>query len=802
MLVFTALFMGSAFAESSTDYNLVLFPLNSSTMSSGSYSLTVSPEDVGGKTTSSDYNLYLGVAGYLSDQNVMIKIVTPTAGETVTSTPLTITYALVHASDINFIKQFWVTSGGLGGTYTNNGLNLTAPGYSVSNGSYSFCIKATKKTDVNTTPVCVSVTVNIPAPAPPVCGNGSCEAGEDVSSCAADCAAGPGPGGLGGSGSTSCGDGSCNGTETKDTCPSDCKCGNGICEGTETTLTCLTDCPKTLVYEKQIYEKLLHSTDLPESKITTILTELGLAYGKTIALAKKSNQYIPVDKNIASFEKKYSDNTFEYYSIISTRVNNTFTKAVNSILVMDILPKTAAANASDVKQVSVEKTVLVSDPVIEFIIDNLAQQSETAFTYLLDAALDDAKTTSWDPSFAFAANGLPDESCTKTCGADETLDPVACVCNVNPYCGDGSCNGTETSATCSSDCPKTWEPPAAPQDGGTENDGTGGIGGMGGTGGSGGTGGNGGSTHSICVNYACVSVPGPGKSECSLNNGCNFSVNYFENLWINATQTVKVTSKTDGSIEGIKVIVQGMIDSYLDKEGTVNFTVTKAGKFNIDLYNNNGVKIVSLPFTVEDMVIETPAIALPKQPLNIKVKDSKGNLIQEVIIELLDEQGKVLKKAKTNGILKFTPLKEGFLKVKVYKSNGSNEAKFEVGGLLNNTLATITSSLSYLFGSESKDYPWTTIVIFILVCIAFLVSFDMFSIYFPLKGVSTTEFRKHLGIRTGIGLVFFITPIICSRILSISLGFISAVLEIVVIILLFFLLREQAKQKKQFQFIK
>ena len=69
-----------------------------------------------------------------------------------------------------------------------------------------------------------------------VCGNGVCEAGETAESCAADC-----------TGEWVCGDGVCEGPETETTCPADCSsgpvCGNGICETGETMDTCIQDCP-------------------------------------------------------------------------------------------------------------------------------------------------------------------------------------------------------------------------------------------------------------------------------------------------------------------------------------------------------------------------------------------------------------------------------------------------------------------------------------------------------------------------------------------------------------------------------
>lgn len=72
----------------------------------------------------------------------------------------------------------------------------------------------------------------------PVCGNGTCEAGENATTCAADCPSAP-----------VCGDGTCSAGETTGSCPGDCPanpmCGDGTCNGAETTATCPGDCPCT-----------------------------------------------------------------------------------------------------------------------------------------------------------------------------------------------------------------------------------------------------------------------------------------------------------------------------------------------------------------------------------------------------------------------------------------------------------------------------------------------------------------------------------------------------------------------------
>jgi hypothetical protein len=70
------------------------------------------------------------------------------------------------------------------------------------------------------------------ADCPPQCGNGACEPGEGNGSCPSDCAG-------------TCGDGKC-GSGEKDSCPKDCAgtCGDGACTGGENHENCPQDCPK------------------------------------------------------------------------------------------------------------------------------------------------------------------------------------------------------------------------------------------------------------------------------------------------------------------------------------------------------------------------------------------------------------------------------------------------------------------------------------------------------------------------------------------------------------------------------
>lgn len=94
-----------------------------------------------------------------------------------------------------------------------------------------------------------------PADCPAACGDGICDGGEDCASCALDCGACCGDGACG-HGETcntcakdcgpcpTCGDGTCQPSESCKTCPADCACtcGDGQCTGDESCATCVGDC--------------------------------------------------------------------------------------------------------------------------------------------------------------------------------------------------------------------------------------------------------------------------------------------------------------------------------------------------------------------------------------------------------------------------------------------------------------------------------------------------------------------------------------------------------------------------------
>ncbi len=92
---------------------------------------------------------------------------------------------------------------------------------------------------------------------PVSCGDGTCGAGENSTTCPQDCKQG-----------AVCGDGACNGAETAMSCPADCKtaakCGNGVCEAGESQGTCPADCQPVAQCGNGVCESAETSNNCPQ----------------------------------------------------------------------------------------------------------------------------------------------------------------------------------------------------------------------------------------------------------------------------------------------------------------------------------------------------------------------------------------------------------------------------------------------------------------------------------------------------------------------------------------------------------
>lgn len=318
---------------------------------SGTYCGDTYVDAVSGQTSNSTYTVQLGGGSSESDQNVVIRITSPKVASIVVSSPLNITYALVHASDINFIKNFWVSSGGLSGTYVNKGLNLT-PGYVVSDGSYTFCVKATKKTDVNTVPVCVSVTVSIPS------------------------------------------------TTTTTTTTSAAGSVLGKAGAAETVVT-----EPTVVSETIVSELTISGDTLTQEDIASILELVGADPSITQAAEELSSK-ISIDRTVKVVERTYSDNTTQIVTQITLTVTNSDEVDYSNVIVVEYIPKAVAESASLLLKGLDEFEVLLEDPAIQFTVSELAAGESITLSYDINKEVTEDALTEWTAAFASTAEGI------------------------------------------------------------------------------------------------------------------------------------------------------------------------------------------------------------------------------------------------------------------------------------------------------------------------------------------------------------------------------------------------------------
>ena len=164
-----------------------------------------------------------------------VTISSPTSGSDTTSSSITVQYTGSDGTGSG-VKTYWLRLDS--GATINNSTNTSYVFSGYSNGNHTIYVWATDNLDYNGSEASVTFR-KTGGGGGPVCGNGSCEAGENKNNCPSDCApAGP-----------VCGNASCETGEDCSTCSADCGvcppadvCGDGQCTGSETTSTCPADC--------------------------------------------------------------------------------------------------------------------------------------------------------------------------------------------------------------------------------------------------------------------------------------------------------------------------------------------------------------------------------------------------------------------------------------------------------------------------------------------------------------------------------------------------------------------------------
>jgi len=361
---------------------------------SGTYCADAYVDAVSGQISNSTYTVQLGGASSGADQNVVLTIKAPITGSTSTSSTVALTYAVVHDSDINFVKNFWVTSGGSTGTYTNKNLTLTHSFTSLSNATYSLCVKATKRNDLNTTPVCVSVTVNVPAAA--TITDTTTSTGSTFWS---------------------------NGEEEETT-------------GGEPTLTS----------EVILFEQTISSDTLTEEDIVAILEQVG-ADEAIVKAAKELSGKLTIDRTLKVVERTYSDNTKEKVTLITLTITNTTAMDYTNIIVVEYIPKAVAESASLLLKGLDDFEILLEDPIVQFTITELKAGESATLSYGVNKEVAEESLSEWTASFASTAdevvNLCENVICKSTKCKPAKCSPLTGKCKYS-YAKEGTeCEGTK-----------------------------------------------------------------------------------------------------------------------------------------------------------------------------------------------------------------------------------------------------------------------------------------------------------------------------------------------------------------------
>lgn len=227
-----------------------------------------------------------------------------------------------------------------------------------------------------------------------------------------------------------CGDGACNNGESKTTCLSDCTgsgpvCGNDRCEATENVQNCVEDC-----FTGEIWTECTDSLECPTDDQFCLGTDDG------------------------KFCTRYCDdpvygtgcpNSFACFSLKQPGPNGEGACRPFIAKCGDALcgfAETAETCPTDCVAGCVDLTAkgCCADNVARYCADNTVRHEDCG---------DNGLVCGWDPT-----DGA--YSCVEIAGEDPSGTwPMTCA--PDPYCGDGDCNGTETSFICEIDC---GSPPA------------------------------------------------------------------------------------------------------------------------------------------------------------------------------------------------------------------------------------------------------------------------------------------------------------------------------------------------------
>ncbi|PIU21726.1 MAG: hypothetical protein COT15_00735, partial [Candidatus Diapherotrites archaeon CG08_land_8_20_14_0_20_34_12] len=256
------------------------------------------------------------------------------------------------------------------------------------------CVKATKRNDLNTTPVCVSVTVNVPAAA--TITDTTTSTGSTFWS---------------------------NGEEEETT-------------GGEPTLTS----------EVILFEQTISSDTLTEEDIVAILEQVG-ADEAIVKAAKELSGKLTIDRTLKVVERTYSDNTKEKVTLITLTITNTTAMDYTNIIVVEYIPKAVAESASLLLKGLDDFEILLEDPIVQFTITELKAGESATLSYGVNKEVAEESLSEWTASFASTAdevvNLCENVICKSTKCKPAKCSPLTGKCKYS-YAKEGTeCEGTK-----------------------------------------------------------------------------------------------------------------------------------------------------------------------------------------------------------------------------------------------------------------------------------------------------------------------------------------------------------------------
>ena len=372
---------------------------------------------VSNDTNETDFNSS-GVTFFLDRTTATPSISSPAGGFQSNGVPVAMTYT---ATDVNSgVRKYWIMLNGV--AFADNGTAV----------SYTFPTQTNYQTigilyndfaDNNSAETSISVNFS-PRSSGETCGNGICAASETATTCPNDC-------------SSVCGDEVCTGTESNSTCPADCgpgvACGDEICSTGENSDTCPADCEAPPQGETETIRELSSESGSPtEEVIADVLAEAGLGDDARQS-ATLASGITTVERSL-QVDKTTVNGRTSYESTLSVKITNTSGKTLTNVKVIESIPKSVAASASDISS-QFQFTVLKEDPVVEFTVGDMQPGESKEVEYTTNKNVSEASFN--DYSQPVVSQATESEAPVDACAGVVCDDGNSCT---SDSCDSGTCS--------------------------------------------------------------------------------------------------------------------------------------------------------------------------------------------------------------------------------------------------------------------------------------------------------------------------------------------------------------------------